>query len=279
MTGAYEQGLKAKRQEELDAFWARKRRECMPSGEPWAPVLNDDFRRVAERVYVRRGFSLDPEELEDLEEGVETFKRLLLPVFEAVQALAYFRGRPTQRLVAPKKRYARPFEKRLHLVDFVIGMQLRLQDLLGPSYRRPRIDWEQVRGAWNEAHPHDLMTPAVLKRTFYRAVGEAEIRKEFLGRKQAALTEHLALLASQPVSDIGAVLLKAVWKDVLSKLARALPGVEGVDPLVGAAWLDFLFGLPWATQAEKFAKVSADFARLQWGDLVLLGDEVDDGNK
>ena len=76
-----------------------------------------------------------------------------------------------------RKRYQRPFQKRLHLVYFIIGQQISSKKQRKKI--RKRINWETTCKAWNEAHPNDPMTPKVLKATYYRAVGEEDLQQEF----------------------------------------------------------------------------------------------------
>jgi len=87
----------------------------------------------------------------------------------------------------PEKRYLRPFKKRLYLVDFIISRQLTIRKQRNKI--RKTINWEDTCRAWNEAHPNDPMTPKVLKATFYRAITDKALQREYL--EQKGVGEHL----------------------------------------------------------------------------------------
>jgi len=123
----------------------------------------------------------------------------------AVEAAVYFASRPSVEKQAPTKRYQRCFEKRLHLVDFVLKRTLNLRsrkdDTIPAWYHEKffpnvkgyvkgptkRINWSVLASEWNEAHAHDLMQADTLKRDYYRAVCEADIQREYLHRQYERL--------------------------------------------------------------------------------------------
>jgi len=79
-----------------------------------------------------------------------------------------------------KKKYRKCFERRLHLVEFVAGSVLTTVNLVFQIFTpHRRIKWQLVCDKWNKEHPYDLMTPAVLKAEYYRAIREKDIHREY----------------------------------------------------------------------------------------------------
>ena len=112
------------------------------------------------------------EDMEDYEGSVGDFLRI-----GKLFAASSYLPKPKTPQNPPKKRYQRPFQKRLHLVYFVIGKQLSSKKQQNKI--RKRINWGDTCKAWNETHPNDQMTPKVLKSTFYRAVADEDLQQEF----------------------------------------------------------------------------------------------------
>jgi hypothetical protein len=118
----------------------------------------------------------DVEDIEDYEAMVEEH----LSIAKQVAAISYLPQLKVSQNPSPnpsQRRYQRPFQRRLHLVYFVIGMQISSKKQRNKI--RKRINWGDTCKAWNEAHPNDSMTPKVLKATFYRAVREEDLQREF----------------------------------------------------------------------------------------------------
>lgn len=69
--------------------------------------------------------------------------------------------------------YIKTYERRYHLVEFVIDSWTR--------DNRSRIDWERVTAEWNEVHPYDRFEkPISLKSLFNKAIREPGIILPFL---------------------------------------------------------------------------------------------------
>jgi hypothetical protein len=82
-----------------------------------------------------------------------------------------------------KKTYPRPFEKRLHLVNFIATISL--DNLERRSFTpHTRIKWKEKCQLWNKEHPHDCMTRSTLKRDFFRAIKQEDLVQEFFKRKE-----------------------------------------------------------------------------------------------
>tara|TARA_Y100000310_G_scaffold317685_1_gene370817 strand:+ start:567 stop:1262 length:696 start_codon:yes stop_codon:yes gene_type:complete len=104
-----------------------------------------------------------------------------VPMYEL---LGYFSSRKKPNRSASGKRSQRCFEKRLYLVKFVMDRRLAIANWKRKSFAlRKRISWKQVCAEWNKAHPHDPMTPAVLKVGYYRAIAEEGIQRAYFASK------------------------------------------------------------------------------------------------
>ena len=65
----------------------------------------------------------------------------------------------------PKKKYLKPFYRRLHLVDFIIQRRARS--------KHKRINWAEVTTEWNNNHPYDRFSkPDSLKSLYNQAIRE-----------------------------------------------------------------------------------------------------------
>lgn len=107
------------------------------------------------------------------QEYLTKFKRWL----EGATLLTKYRPLPSANNVqsAKTKRepYTKTYERRYHLVEFVIDSWMR--------DNRSRIDWERVTSEWNEAHPYDrFVKPISLKSLFNKAIREPGIIAPFL---------------------------------------------------------------------------------------------------
>ena len=94
-----------------------------------------------------------------------------------------------------RAKYRKCFDRRLHLVEFVLDGNLPfLMRLELRSFKHKRIKWVAVSKAWNETHPYDTMTPKVLKVAFYRALREPELKHEYFARRRRELEDIVAPL-------------------------------------------------------------------------------------
>ena len=144
-------------EERKQALWARLERK---NGLPF----NEKFRDKMEQRYADHGAEVD---LQDLKGGVEDFIQLW-------RVRSYLPATRTPRH-PPQKKYQRPFRKRVYLVNFVINHQLQASVRKRTLDLRRRINWKTTCEAWNKAHPHDPMTPSVIKATYYRAVVDNDV--------------------------------------------------------------------------------------------------------
>lgn len=97
--------------------------------------------------------------------------------------LNYFSSRKKTEDSGSGKRYQRCFEKRLHIVSFIIGHRNPIIFEWREAFAFERFDWKQVCAKWNEAHPYDRMSPELLKARYYRAIAEEDIQQEYLRRR------------------------------------------------------------------------------------------------
>jgi len=134
-------------------------------------------------------------DLEDYESLLEEY----LSIAKSLAVSCYFPSAENARNRS-KRRYERPFQRRLYLVCFVIGQQISSRKQRNRI--RKRINWKATSEAWNEAHPNDPVTPKVLKSTFYRAIQEDALQREFQ-RKTGVFTSEALWLAklSQVLDD------------------------------------------------------------------------------
>jgi hypothetical protein len=153
--------------------------------------LSAKFRQAFEADLV---FNDTEVRLKDLDDALTDF-------FKRVAALQYFPS-PKQASHRPGKRYQRAFQKRLHLIDFVIEEQLTLRNLWQRSFAgHKRINWGKTCNAWNEVHPYDPMTSKVLKATYYRAIAQEDIQQVYFKEKYREYAARLGKLLYAFVSD------------------------------------------------------------------------------
>lgn len=83
---------------------------------------------------------------------------------------------------AQQKKYPRPPDKRLHLVDFVIGQTMAIGSGNKPTtwYILERFNWKHIYKAWNDAHQHDPVTPKSLKSRFNHAIADPDVQHEII---------------------------------------------------------------------------------------------------
>ncbi len=156
-----------------EAMWARwEKAQGMP--------LSQEFRKSFEATV--DVFDGEEDALIDLDGLIGEF-------FEhhaALMKAPSFRKEPKGS--TPTKRYQRPFEKRLYLVEFVMSCHLFTVDQIVANRGREsinwrkRIDWKQISIEWNEAHPNDNMSLEVLKLNYYRAIAEEDIQRQYIER-------------------------------------------------------------------------------------------------
>ena len=167
-------------------------------------MKKEDFEKRKAALWTKRekaqGMPLSQDFRESFEASVEVIAgeediylqdldSLIGDFFEhAARLTEYFSSRKKPKGSTLKKRYQRCFEKRLYLVEFVMGRHLfEVDQIIAKRGResidwRKRIDWKQMSVEWNEAHPNDHMSLEVLKVRYYRAIAEADIQQEYIER-------------------------------------------------------------------------------------------------
>ena len=166
-------------------FWAKMARRY---GVHLPPPLRDQLERESGRDECN---PCDREEvgvfLSDLNGVAEDFLAKVRHLQDDQYLKRLLGSRTASKPASTGKKYQRCFEKRLHLVDFVVGRRLTEGNLVSRSLAlHRRFKWRQICGQWNESHPYDQMTPDVLKATFYRAVRDHDLQEEFLARRERA---------------------------------------------------------------------------------------------
>jgi len=118
----------------------------------------------------------------DEEVSLKDFRGLLEEFCKKAALISYVTSRKTTEKSVNTKRYHRCFEKRLHVVEFVIESQWRAPKTnhkLSAGPRRKRFDWRSICAEWNKVYPHDPMSSAVIKAKFYRAIAEKDLTEEY----------------------------------------------------------------------------------------------------
>lgn len=109
----------------------------------------------------------------------------------------------------PVNRYKKPMRRRRAIYAFVVERSVSWIDLLGgssPGRILPlRISWPCLSEEWNLAHPEDTLTPDLLKRHYYNARVQADVREPYqaeLARKVKTSYGEALKLVNQARSAI-----------------------------------------------------------------------------
>lgn len=195
--------------------------------------LEQQRQRAWARLKKEFGFCPVPEAIQRIdefagpireEEDLPCYERIAAQYMEVtkLQSAATSFPKPKTPQNPSKERYERPFQKRLHLVYFVIAWQI------GPKTQRnkirKRINWKATCEAWNEAHPYDQKTPKVLKATFHRAIDDGDLQREFKREIGTWVDEALwAGWLSQVIEE----------EDLIVKWAKLFALREGIYVIMG----------------------------------------------
>lgn len=175
--------------------------------------LEQRKKDIQARVQKEVGFRASPETMELIDEeagpvldseDLEAYELTLISYLTVLRraAISEYLPSPKTPKNLPQKQYPRPFNKRLHLVDFIIGRQLTIRMHRQRSFSpRKRINWKQTCEAWNKAHLYDPVTPAVLKATFYRAITEEQLQREYFVIKDREMAEQFGKLLLNFVTE------------------------------------------------------------------------------
>ena len=165
----------------IQALWKRKEREY---GIKMPPEFRDYFTN-------KDAFDYEDTEDTNLEESeglIDEFFQMEKALRKREKAAGYFP--PCPKPSSTRKRYQRCFEKRFHLVDFVIDQTMPLREQ-GPFTHNKRFNWKWLCSEWNAAHPYDPMNKEALKVAYYRAVAEEDIQREYLDRLEREYRGHM----------------------------------------------------------------------------------------
>ena len=237
--------LESKTRRAMNAIW----RELENTHNVALPL---HFRRTVEDDFVqdlaREG---DPQEevLHDFRELAERHASLAAQVFHApanLRRLAPLLSPATAASPAPAspsvRRYPRPLRKRRAIFAFVAERAVAFLDLpvVGSPWFRLRIPWSLLAQEWNGLHPDDGLTPDLLRRRYYSA------------RSQPDLRDHY----QREMRDAWAAAYKSTLKSV-ETLKRALMEPSAMDE-------EQMMDLAVAQLAEADRLMSlGDFARAQ----------------
>lgn len=121
----------------------------------------------------------DSQGLEDLEGFLKDVSPLI------IDALSKNPNRQPENItVSPRKRYKKPFERRLHLVIFVAERK-----------QGNRIDWRRLSDEWNKERPDEPMTSKGFNAEYHRAKKDKAVQQEYAKlheKEYATLIEELA---------------------------------------------------------------------------------------
>jgi len=157
--------------EQRNAIWAKW--EDMTGMQ-----FNDKVRKETERRYSLSAKDTDITQ-NDYEAGVNKDVNLLR-LHIVGKALS-----PRQPEELTQRKYRRPPDKRLHLVEFIVGQTMAvglgtkpvIWNIIG------RINWKQISAAWNAAYQFDPTTPATLKSRFHHAIIDPDVQQEIIVKK------------------------------------------------------------------------------------------------
>jgi hypothetical protein len=102
---------------------------------------------------------------------------------------------PPEDTQQPHRSYPRSLRKQVHILEFVIRKQITMWHLREWKFKvcKP-IKWEKMSEDWNEAHPFDEKTKETLKRDYFRARQQENVRRAFWDKqKESILQSNLAL--------------------------------------------------------------------------------------
>jgi len=233
-----------------ETIWRQKEREHGVRVPP-------ELRQIVERKY-HEGIH-DPEtDLMDFTDGVDEFMQeefpRILEYARSQAAIPRAERLPEQvRLRGRSRRYQKPFERRLRIVDFVaqrvVPFVHRLERRLHPG--EWRADWQRLCAEWNQAHPDDAMTAQQLRVMYERSRREEYLRETYFDRKFRDWTETadalrpaleaLGLAGPMPV-EVFVQTVPGAGRKLREDEKRGLPSgaVELMDRVMQAKELDEL---------------------------------------
>jgi hypothetical protein len=152
-------------------------------------LISSSFRKLMRQQVIIRdtedclnNMDGDPDGKAEL---IESIKVSIRERWEAAKAYtaSYF-GQPIGTAPPkPRKIYRKCFERRLHLLDFVLKQKGRI---------RKRANWKAITAAWNKAHPFDTMDLPVLKVAFYHALKDGNVLQNYVAITIGPAFEKLA---------------------------------------------------------------------------------------
>ena len=179
--------------------------------------LPDEFRRIVASHVVEDGtiryYDGDPGENEY---NVQTYREFMEKYVEAVLSLddaAKPRVKQTPASEAksvPSKIYRKTFERRLHLLDFVLKRK--------GDGRARRGFWKATVAEWNHEHPHDQRTPEDLKTRYSEYVNNSDLWNSYVAANMAPVIRE-AIMASASLSGTG----KLTCSATVTKAIRETP--------------------------------------------------------
>lgn len=177
-------------------------------------LIAQPFRDAVEKQL--KGTSPDDDTfLEDLDAAIPGYLELMKAWGASNAGSSASDGGSTK--AKPQRTYRKCFERRFYLVDFVMANSpidlVRTMKEWHETHRfhlvdrehdgrRLRIDWRQTVAEWNTAHPSDVMSLAVLKAEYYRAIREDALMWQFFLYRSQQLMANAWQPLKKRLSDL-----------------------------------------------------------------------------
>ena len=148
---------------------------------------------------------------EGQEEYIKSYRNVTERYISALSTVPSIAAKPsTSRNGVPnklKKVYHKPFERRLHLLEFIWGEKEGI---------KARANWKHLTAVWNKEHPHDQKTQAVLKVEYYRSLKDKDVTNNLIALRilpgvKLALTKTIDFRKQHPEAKNLNELIELEW--------------------------------------------------------------------
>jgi len=148
--------------------------------------LPEGFRRIVASHIETDGHIRYYNDPEEDEHNIRWYSELMENYVEAIQSLPNYskakvstsNGKEKQATL--KKIYRKPFEHRLHLLDFVLKRK-------GFT---ARANWKQLTAEWNAEYPYDQYSLRIFKLKYYQARKDNDLMNSYVVTKLAPLIKQ-----------------------------------------------------------------------------------------
>ncbi len=155
------------------------------------PHLPDVFRRCVESHVVNDELQYDDDEPDTNRESVTLYGQVMEKYVEAVLSLGHpVRSKPK---ATQTKIYPKTFERRLHLIDFVMKRK-------GEGRARKGF-WKALAPEWNHEHPHDQRTPEDLRARYSDYVRNDELWNSYVAANMAPVIREAIMAGASMIGN------------------------------------------------------------------------------